>query len=136
MILGPCKEISSRRAQHFHRHQVGRGLAVDLEAQLELAQVEALEREVDARRQEVLAAAQKQAAELVRLVRRFEGAGIRVLPLKGSVLAVQAYEKLELRHAVDLDLLMAEEDLEMLEDLEFFAWLESEDFAGTDGAAG
>lgn len=38
--------------------------------------------------------------------------------------------------AIDLDLLMAEEDLEMLEDLEFFAWLESEDFAGTDGAAG
>jgi hypothetical protein len=38
--------------------------------------------------------------------------------------------------AVDLDLLMAEEELEMLEDLEFFAWLESEDFAGTDGAAG
>jgi hypothetical protein len=38
--------------------------------------------------------------------------------------------------AVDLDLLMAEEELEMLEDLEFFAWLESEDFAGIDGAAG
>jgi len=38
--------------------------------------------------------------------------------------------------AVDLDLLMAEEELEMLEDLEFFAWLESEDFAGSDGAAG
>jgi len=38
--------------------------------------------------------------------------------------------------AVDLDLLMAEEELEMLEDLEFFAWLETEDFVGTDGAAG
>jgi hypothetical protein len=38
--------------------------------------------------------------------------------------------------AVDLDLLMAGEELEMLEDLEFFAWLEVEDFAGTDGAAG
>jgi len=38
--------------------------------------------------------------------------------------------------AVDLDLPMAEEELEMLEDLEFFAWLESEDFAGSDGAAG
>ena len=38
--------------------------------------------------------------------------------------------------AVDLDLLMAEEELEMLEDLEFFAGLEVEDFAGTDGTAG
>ncbi len=48
----------------------------------------------------------KQAAELVRLMRRFEGAGIRVLPLKGPVLAVQAYEAIELRHAGDLDLLI------------------------------
>jgi hypothetical protein len=38
--------------------------------------------------------------------------------------------------ALDLDLLMAGEELEMLEDLEFFAWLEVEDFAGIDGAAG
>jgi len=50
--------------------------------------------------------AMKQAAELVRLVRRFEGAGIRVLPLKGPVLAMQAYEALNLRHAGDLDLLV------------------------------
>jgi hypothetical protein len=48
----------------------------------------------------------KQAAELVRVVRRFEDSGIRVLPLKGPVLAMQAYEALNLRHAGDLDLLV------------------------------
>ena len=48
----------------------------------------------------------KQAAELVRLVRRFEGAGVRVLPLKGPTLAMQAYGDLALRHAGDLDLLV------------------------------
>jgi hypothetical protein len=47
-----------------------------------------------------------QAAELVRLVRRLEGAGIRVLPLKGQALAAQAYGALKLRHAGDLDLLV------------------------------
>ena len=48
----------------------------------------------------------KQTAELVRLLRRFEAADIRVLPLKGSTLAVQAYEELKLRHVGDLDLLV------------------------------
>jgi hypothetical protein len=48
----------------------------------------------------------RQTAELIRLVRRFEDAGIRVLPLKGPVLAMQAYEALNLRHAGDLDLLV------------------------------
>ena len=52
-----------------------------------------------------------QAAALVRLVRRFEGAGIRVLPLKGPVLAVQAYGAVELRHAGDLDLLVDPESV-------------------------
>jgi hypothetical protein len=46
------------------------------------------------------------AAELARLVRRFEQAGIRVIPLKGPVLAVQLYGDLALRHAGDLDLLV------------------------------
>lgn len=44
------------------------------------------------------------AAELARLVRRFEQAGIRVIPLKGPVLAVQLYGDLALRQAGDLDL--------------------------------
>ncbi len=48
----------------------------------------------------------QQAAELVRLLRRFEEASVRVLPLKGPVLAMQAYEALNLRHAGDLDLLV------------------------------
>ena len=48
----------------------------------------------------------KQTAELVRLVRRFDDAGIRVLPLKGPVLAMQAYAALKFRHAGDLDLLV------------------------------
>jgi hypothetical protein len=47
-----------------------------------------------------------QAAKLVQLLRRFEEAGIRVLPLKGPALAMQAYEALNLRHAGDLDLLV------------------------------
>ena len=45
-----------------------------------------------------------QAEELVRLLQRFEHAGIRVMPLKGSVLAMQAYGNLGLRHAGDIDL--------------------------------
>jgi len=52
-----------------------------------------------------------QAAELVRLVRRFEDASIRLLPLKGPVLAVQAYGALELRHAGDLDFLVDPESV-------------------------
>jgi hypothetical protein len=48
----------------------------------------------------------RRTTELVRLVRHFEDASVRVLPLKGPVLAVQAYERLNLRHAGDLDLLV------------------------------
>lgn len=48
----------------------------------------------------------RQAAELTQLIRRFEGEDIRVLPLKGPVLAMQAYETLQLRHVGDLDLLV------------------------------
>lgn len=48
----------------------------------------------------------KQTSELVRLLRRFETGGVRVLPIKGPVLTIQAYEALKLRHAGDLDLLV------------------------------
>lgn len=48
----------------------------------------------------------KQTVALVRLIRRFEDAGIRMLPIKGSVLAIQAYGALKLRHAGDIDLLV------------------------------
>jgi hypothetical protein len=47
-----------------------------------------------------------QAAEILRLVQRFERAGIPVMPLKGPVLAMQAYGTLALRHVGDLDLLI------------------------------
>jgi len=47
-----------------------------------------------------------QAEELVGLLHRFENAGIRVMPLKGPVLAMQAYGNLGLRHAGDIDLLI------------------------------
>jgi len=47
-----------------------------------------------------------QAEELVGLLQRFENAGIRVMPLKGPVLAMQAYGNLGLRHAGDIDLLI------------------------------
>lgn len=45
-------------------------------------------------------------AELVRLGRLFEAAGIRMLSLKGPGLAIQVYGDLALRHAGDLDLLI------------------------------
>jgi hypothetical protein len=48
----------------------------------------------------------KHSAELIRLMKRFDGAGIRVLTLKGLVLAMQAYQSLMLRHAGDMDLLI------------------------------
>ncbi len=38
--------------------------------------------------------------------------------------------------ASDLELLMAEENLDMLEDLEFYSWLAAEDFTDGEGAAG
>lgn len=47
-----------------------------------------------------------QAEELVQLLQRFEHAGIRALPLKGPVLAMQAYGNLGLRHAGDIDLMI------------------------------
>jgi putative nucleotidyltransferase-like protein len=47
-----------------------------------------------------------QAADLIRLVQCFERAGIPVMPLKGPVLAMQAYGTLALRHVGDLDLLI------------------------------
>lgn len=49
----------------------------------------------------------RQGAELVRIMRSFDDAGIRALPLKGPPLALQAYGSLKLRHAGDdLDLLV------------------------------
>ncbi len=38
--------------------------------------------------------------------------------------------------AGDLELLLAEENLDMLEDLEFFSWLAAEDFLDAEAAAG
>jgi hypothetical protein len=45
-------------------------------------------------------------AELVRLYKLFHENGIPVIPLKGSVLALQVYGDLALRHAGDIDLLV------------------------------
>lgn len=47
-----------------------------------------------------------QAEELVQLLQRFEHAGIRIMPIKGPVLAMQAFGNLGLRHAGDIDLLI------------------------------
>ncbi len=44
--------------------------------------------------------------ELARLVRRLEQAGIRIIPLKGPVLALMVYGNLVLRQGGDLDLLV------------------------------
>lgn len=46
------------------------------------------------------------AAELVHLCKLFQENGIPVFPLKGSVLALQVYGNLALRHAGDIDLLV------------------------------
>jgi hypothetical protein len=46
------------------------------------------------------------AGELVRLHQLFQENGLAFLPLKGSVLALQIYGNLALRHAGDLDLLV------------------------------
>jgi hypothetical protein len=52
------------------------------------------------------------AGELVSLLGELEQAGIRVVPLKGPVLALQLYGSAALRRTNDLDLLVAEEDAE------------------------
>jgi hypothetical protein len=52
------------------------------------------------------------AGELVSLLRELEDNGIRVVPLKGPVLAQQLYASVALRHVKDLDLLVAEHDIE------------------------
>jgi hypothetical protein len=49
-------------------------------------------------------------AELARLVGRFEQTGIRLLSVKGPALAQRLYGEAGLRHAGDLDLLIAPED--------------------------
>jgi Uncharacterised nucleotidyltransferase len=53
------------------------------------------------------------AAELVRLYKLFQEHGISVLPLKGSVSALQVYGNLALRHAGDIDLLVEPSQLEL-----------------------
>lgn len=53
------------------------------------------------------------AAELVRLYKLFQENHIPVLPLKGSVLALQVYGNLAGRHAGDIDLLVAPSQVEL-----------------------
>lgn len=50
-------------------------------------------------------------AELIRLLRVFESAGIRVVPFKGPALAVSAYGDITLREFTDLDFLARQGDL-------------------------
>jgi hypothetical protein len=47
-----------------------------------------------------------QVAELAKLTRLFQDAGIKLLALKGPTLVLQAYGNLSLRHAGDLDILL------------------------------
>ena len=56
-------------------------------------------------------------AELVRLVKLLKRNGIPVLPLKGPVLALQVYGDLCMRHAGDLDLLVAPEHIRQAQQL-------------------
>jgi hypothetical protein len=57
------------------------------------------------------------AAELVRIVRRFEQRGIPVLPVKGPILALQLYGDLGLRHVGDLDIMVPPECVKEAENL-------------------
>ena len=57
------------------------------------------------------------AAELVRLCHLLQENDIPVLPLKGSLLALQVYGNLALRHAGDIDLLIAPHQVELADRL-------------------
>lgn len=52
------------------------------------------------------------AAELVRLIRKFAGHGIEVLPLKGVMLSLQLFGDPGMRHSRDMDLMVKVEDLD------------------------
>ena len=54
-------------------------------------------------------------AELVRIVKRFEQNHIRILPIKGPVVALQAYGDLGSRHVGDLDIMVSPESVKMAE---------------------
>ena len=57
------------------------------------------------------------ATELVLLYKLFQENGIACIPLKGSVLALQVYGNLALRHAGDIDLLVAPSQVELADRL-------------------
>lgn len=65
------------------------------------------ERSEQVRRQALL-----HAAELVRLIRKFAGHGIEVLPLKGMMLSLQLFGDPGMRHSRDMDLMVKLEDLD------------------------
>ena len=56
-------------------------------------------------------------AELVRIVKLFEQNHIRILPIKGPVVALQAYGDLGSRHVGDLDIMVSPESVKMAEDV-------------------
>ena len=55
--------------------------------------------------------------ELVRIVKRFEEEGIPVLPIKGPVLAQQAYGNIGSRHVGDLDIMIPLDRLKQAENI-------------------
>jgi len=57
------------------------------------------------------------ARELVRLAKLFQENGLAFIPLKGSVLALQVYGNLALRHAGDIDLLVEPGQVELADHL-------------------
>jgi hypothetical protein len=56
-------------------------------------------------------------AELVRLVKLFRQEGIKVICLKGPVLALQLYGDTALRHIMDIDLLVEDRDIKKIHQL-------------------
>jgi len=59
----------------------------------------------------------QQANELIKLQRLFQSSAIKVVPYKGSILALEAYSELGLREASDIDLLINPADFKKIQQL-------------------
>ncbi len=88
-------------------------LKADAGATMPMAIMETLQQEVYA----LALNNQRLVATLLRLLGQFEAQGIDILPWKGPVLAVAAYDNLLLRVYTDLDLLVRPEQLETAVDM-------------------
>lgn len=98
-------------ARCIARHRVGGFLHARLPAPVLAALPELLREDLAAQARANTLRAMAQASELLRLSARFEAAGIPFLSIKGPLLSQALYGDLRTRHAGDLDLLIARDDL-------------------------